>query len=157
MKTVTLLFLRREGQILLAMKKRAFGKGKWNGVGGKVEPGETIIKGVTRECQEEISVIPRNLKRAGYIEFSMPADPQFDHACHIFTSDYWEGEPRETGEMRPEWFAIDNLPYDKMWADTPLWLPHILANRFFSGTISATHTDVLEHTIRTYASLKEIL
>ena len=45
MKLVTLLFLRRDGQILLAMKKRGFGEGKWNGVGGKVEPGETARHG----------------------------------------------------------------------------------------------------------------
>lgn len=35
---VTLLFLRKDGRILLAMKKRQFGTGKWNGVKGKVEP-----------------------------------------------------------------------------------------------------------------------
>lgn len=28
--------------VLLGMKKRGFGAGKWNGFGGKVQPGETI-------------------------------------------------------------------------------------------------------------------
>lgn len=35
----TLLFLKKNRQLLLAMKKRGFGAGKWNGVGGKLEPG----------------------------------------------------------------------------------------------------------------------
>ena len=42
MKQTTLLFLRKDNHILLAMKKRGFGINKWNGAGGKVEEGETI-------------------------------------------------------------------------------------------------------------------
>ena len=54
MKHVTLLFLLTDDQILLAMKKRGFGMGRWNGVGGKIEPGETIEEATARECREEI-------------------------------------------------------------------------------------------------------
>ncbi len=28
--------------------------------------------------------------------------------------------------MRPEWFSIENIPYDDMWADDPYWLPRVL-------------------------------
>jgi len=51
-KHLTLLFLIKEDQILLAMKKRGFGMGRFNGVGGKIEPGETIEQAMIRECQE---------------------------------------------------------------------------------------------------------
>jgi len=34
------------------MKKRGFGAGRYNGFGGKVEPGETILQGAQRELQE---------------------------------------------------------------------------------------------------------
>ena len=81
MKIVTLIFLRREQQLLLAMKKRGFGTGKWNGAGGKVEPGETIEQAAIRECQEEIGVMPHHLQKAGYIQFFMPDDPEFEHQC----------------------------------------------------------------------------
>ncbi len=47
----TLLFLRKNNHILLAMKKRGFGADRWNGVGGKLEPGETIEQALVRECQ----------------------------------------------------------------------------------------------------------
>jgi 8-oxo-dGTP pyrophosphatase MutT (NUDIX family) len=41
-RQATLVFVfNPAGDILLAMKKRGFGEGKWNGAGGKVEPGET--------------------------------------------------------------------------------------------------------------------
>ncbi len=48
-KILTLLFVLKEGQILLGMKKRGFGKGRWNGFGGKVAVGEeTIEEGAIR-------------------------------------------------------------------------------------------------------------
>ncbi len=56
MKHTTLLFLLKDNHILLAMKKRGFGAGRWNGVGGKIEAGETIVQAAVRECFEEIGV-----------------------------------------------------------------------------------------------------
>ena len=44
-KVMTLVYIRNEDKVLLGMKKRGFGKGKWNGFGGKVEHGENIIEG----------------------------------------------------------------------------------------------------------------
>lgn len=41
MRLATLCYLLKDDQVLLAMKKRGFGEGKWNGPGGKVEKGET--------------------------------------------------------------------------------------------------------------------
>ena len=56
MKTTTLCFLVKEGEVLLAMKKRGFGVGKWNGVGGKVKEGEDVFLSAVREIKEEIGV-----------------------------------------------------------------------------------------------------
>ena len=47
-KVLTLAFIRDGGRLLLGMKKRGFGAGKWNGFGGKVDPGETILQGAIR-------------------------------------------------------------------------------------------------------------
>ena len=65
----TLCILRKENQILLAMKKRGFGKGKYNGVGGKIENGETPDSAMIRETEEEISVTPTKFEKVGVIEF----------------------------------------------------------------------------------------
>lgn len=56
-KLLTLVFLREEGKVLLGMKKRGFGVGKWNGFGGKVEAGETIPDAAAREVREECGYI----------------------------------------------------------------------------------------------------
>ena len=65
----TLLFLRRNDEILLAMKKRSFGKGNWNGVGGKLDTGETIKQAMIRETEEEIGVTPTAYKQMAQIAF----------------------------------------------------------------------------------------
>jgi hypothetical protein len=28
--------------------------------------------------------------------------------------------------MKPEWFSIDEIPFDKMWEDDKYWMPRIL-------------------------------
>ena len=47
-KVLTLAFVRESTRILLGLKKRGFGQGRWNGFGGKVQPGETIEAATSR-------------------------------------------------------------------------------------------------------------
>lgn len=60
LRIATLLFLVKDDEILLAMKKRGFGKDRYNGVGGKVDDGESIEAAAARETIEEIGVTPIN-------------------------------------------------------------------------------------------------
>jgi 8-oxo-dGTP diphosphatase len=145
MKRVTVLFLLRDNEILLAMKKRGFGAGKWNGAGGKAEPGETITQTAIRECQEEIGITPLCPQLLGDIRFHMSHDPDFGHHAHVFTATAWEGEPTETEEMRPQWFTHQDIPYHTMWADDPLWLPLVLQGKHFTGAITLGPKDMVVH------------
>lgn len=156
MKIVTLLFLRRNNDLLLAMKKRGFGANKWNGVGGKVESGESITEGVIRECQEEIGVTPYNPQLVGTIQFFEPTDKDFYHNCHVFVADQWEGEPTESEEMRPQWFDTSAIPYANMWADDELWLPLLIAGKHFEATIWVDESTVTKYDIQEVAQAKEI-
>jgi ADP-ribose pyrophosphatase YjhB (NUDIX family) len=144
MKDVTLLFIRTHDQILLAMKKRGFGQGKWNGVGGKTEPGETIETAAIRECQEEIGVTPHELQQVGNIQFRMSHDPSFGHHAYIFISTSWDGNPIETDEMRPQWFPVTAIPYASMWAADAHWLPFVIQGKSFRGKITfGPHDEVV--------------
>jgi len=146
MRDVTLIFLRRGGEVLLAMKKRGFGAGKWNGPGGKADPGETPEQAAIRECQEEICVTPATIQKVGELEFYMPHDATFPgHRAHIFTATSWEGQPAETEEMRPQWFKTDAIPYDKMWSDDILWLPLVLDGKQFKGSVTLGPGDEIVH------------
>lgn len=128
MRKVTLCFLVKGNQILLAMKKEGFGEGKWNGVGGKQEEGESIEQAAVRELAEEIGVKAEvaDLENVGDIKFYFDDRPDWHQHIFIFFVNKWQGEPQESDEMRPEWYEKDKLPYEKMWVDDPHWLPKVL-------------------------------
>src|SRR3989338_581816 len=135
MKNTTLCFLVKENKVLLAMKKRGFGAGKWNGVGGKVSDNEEIKDATVREANEEIgvSINPADLKSRGSIKFSFDGKPDWNQEVHIFITEKWEGEPAESEEMKPQWYDNDNLPFEDMWLDDPYWMPKVLAGKKVEG------------------------
>lgn len=125
---VTLLFLIKDNGVLLAMKKRGFGKDKWNGVGGKVEPGESVEAACIRECQEEILVTPKDIKKVAIHTFQIESMNETISVHTYITHDY-DGTPTETEEMAPRWFKFADIPYNEMWQDDVYWLPAVLAGR----------------------------
>jgi len=126
-----LVFLTRAGKVLLIHKKTGLGKGKINGPGGKLEPGETAMEAAVREVEEELRIVPRNLEEAGTLRFHF-LDGLKLH-CVVFRGTEFTGEPVETREARPEWFSIDAIPFDRMWADDRHWLPQVLAGQIFEA------------------------
>lgn len=126
MKTTTLCYLIRDGQVLLAMKKRGFGAGKWNGPGGKVEANESIEAACIRETQEETGIMPAKLEARGTVEFVFDGHQDWENVCHVFVATEWTGNACETEEMKPAWFAIEDVPYGEMWADDVFWLDGVL-------------------------------
>lgn len=137
MKTLTLAFLFRGEKILLAMKKQGFGIGKWNGYGGKLENGEEPIDGILREIEEESGLkIPKdNCKELGYIDFYFNDKEEWNQKVIIYRVDEFDGEPVETEEMKPEYFDLDKIPWNQMWAGDDEWIPNVIASKHFTGEI----------------------
>lgn len=136
MKQVTLVFvLNEKDEVLLAMKKRGFGMGKWNGVGGKVQEGEDIVAAAVRETKEEIGVTisPENLDLVGTLDFDFSDNHEWAQTCSVFLVRKWDGEPMESEEMRPKWYKKNALPFEEMWIDDPHWLPLVLAGKKIKG------------------------
>ena len=130
MKTIkaTLLYVVKEGNVLLGKKLRGFGKGNYNGIGGKVDFGETIEQGMIREVKEEISVEPVGYELVGkilYDEFMDGEPVVFETFVYVATE--YVGDIKTTDEMEPSWFDVNQLPFDKMFGDDPYWLPQVLA------------------------------
>ncbi|MBI4017398.1 MAG: 8-oxo-dGTP diphosphatase [Candidatus Aenigmarchaeota archaeon] len=123
------LLVRGDGhkrEILLGMKKRGFGQGKWNGFGGKVQDGEGIIDAAKREVLEEAGVRVDGLEKMAIIDFSFPYKPEWDNRVHVFLTKVFEGEPVESEEMKPQWFSVTKIPYDRMWTPDTHWIPRVL-------------------------------
>ncbi len=126
MRHTTLCYVIKNDQVLLAMKKRGFGIGKWNGPGGKVGEGETPEQGCRREFMEETGCGLDGLEERGAIEFVFESRPEWHQYCHIYVASDVEGEPQETEEMFPRWYGLDALPWGDMWESDALWLDDLL-------------------------------
>jgi 8-oxo-dGTP diphosphatase len=127
----TILFIVKDGQILLIKKKRGLGAGKINGPGGKIDPGETALSAAIRETEEELCITPHAPRKLGELRFSMSDCP--DILCHVYRSDGFTGTPTETDEAVPVWTPLGEIPYDRMWEDDQYWLPLLLDDQSFLG------------------------
>lgn len=137
-KIVTLCFLLREDEVLLGLKKVGFGKGKWNGIGGKVEDGESILSGAVREISEEIhvEVQEHHLEKTAELLFRFKGGDgtSTEMEGHVYLVREWKGEPSESDEMSPKWYKRKAMPYETMWEDDLHWLPHALLGDKMKGT-----------------------
>jgi len=131
-KLLTLCIIHQHPKILLGMKKRGFGAGRWNGFGGKVASDETIEEAARREVLEEAGVTLKDLNKIGIIDFEFKGNPDILQV-HIFKSKNFLGEPVEGEEMKPQWFHIDDVPFDTMWPDDRYWVPLFLNDKKFKG------------------------
>jgi 8-oxo-dGTP diphosphatase/2-hydroxy-dATP diphosphatase len=146
LKETNLVFLIRAGQVLLAMKKRGFGVGRWNGVGGKLQAGETMEASARRETAEEIGVVPGGMRRVARLQFYFAPDAGDDLqniGCDVFICEEWSGQPSESEEMAPAWYPQDALPFGDMWPDDPHWLPLVLAGKQVEAEFLFGHGDVI--------------
>lgn len=121
-------------EVLLGYKKIGFGQGKFTGIGGKIERGEELTEAAIRELVEETGVRvpdPEYLEFSSILKFRFPRKRSWDHRVFVFFTHQWEGVPIESNEIRPKWFAIEDIPYDKMWDDARHWLPLALSGEKF--------------------------
>lgn len=145
----TLCFLIRGNQgdkeLLLAMKKRGFGQGKWNGVGGKFdfERDKDIFEAAIREMKEEIGVEVKNIEKVAILSFYFPYQNEWNQNVYVFFAKEWHGEPKESEEMKPKWFKLNEIPFNQMWPDDKFWLPKVLKGEKVRATFSFKKGEVI--------------
>lgn len=149
LRDATLLFLVKKTQgeitdICLAKKRRGFGVDRWNGAGGKIEKHDkTIEDGAKREAKEEIGVVIIEMKKIAELEFYFPGNPNWDQKVHAYFCERWEGAPTESEEMKPMWYSVSEIPYNKMWPDDKFWLPKVLKGDRIKGSFKFGENDVI--------------
>jgi len=130
-------------EVLLGRKNTGLGVGRWVGPGGKVEAGESIRGAAIRELHEEVGLRagPQDLHPIARLHYPFPTRPHLSQRSHAFVLEVFEGVAQESLELSPEWWRVEDIPFESMWADAKLWLPNALQGSFTEATITIGEDD----------------
>lgn len=134
MLLATLCYVKRDGNTLMVYRNRKANdihEGKWNGLGGKFEAGETPEECVIREVYEESGLSVQNPKLCGLLMF--PGFKGNDWYVFVFTATDFTGELIDSPEGRLEWVASDRVLDLNLWESDHIFMPWIGEGKFFSA------------------------
>ncbi|MEI6042675.1 MAG: NUDIX domain-containing protein [bacterium] len=152
-RTGTIVFVIKDGMVLLAKKTRVLGIGLWNGYGGGFdsETDQDLADCAVREFGEEsggASICKSDVEKVAYIEFHN--GDSFLFKAHVFIVNNIIDIPTDSGEMiEPTWFSVDELPPKEQFMDSDMhWIPRILkgekliADVWYDGNFNLTERGV---------------
>lgn len=135
MKLATLCYIKKRGRTLMMhriKRKSDLHYGKWNGLGGKMQPGETPEECIIREIREESGLLVKNPKMKGILTFPS-FDKWDDWYVFVFTADRFSGKLAESTEGYLEWIKDGDLNDLDLWEGDHIFLPWLKESRFFSA------------------------
>lgn len=128
-----------EGQSVLMIHRNSrpddIHYGKYNGLGGKLDPGEDVAEGVRREIREEAGIEAEKLTLRGTVSWPGFANGE-DWFAFIFRVDRWSGTPLiGNHEGTLEWVPISRLHELNLWDSDRLWIDMVFEQtpRMFHG------------------------
>lgn len=146
-ESAVLTFIIEKQNILLINKKTGMGKGLVNAPGGRIEPGESACEAAVRETKEEIGLDVEDLNLSGELFFQFIDG--YSLYAQVFKTTIYSGSLCCTAEADPFWKPIDQIPFEKMWEDDKLWIPHMLEGVYFKGYFLFDGETMLEEKILT--------
>jgi 8-oxo-dGTP diphosphatase len=144
----TLCYLQHNQQTLMLHRTKRAGDihlGKWNGLGGKFEPGESPEQCVIREVHEESGLLIQDPQLCGLLVFASFKGQ--DWYVFVFTARDFTGNLQENEEGYLEWIPdgkVESLP---LWPSDHLFLPWIRQGKFFSARFVYAGDEMKSHTV----------
>ena len=132
MLSTTLCYIEKDGMYLMLLrnkKKNDLNEGKWIGVGGKIEPGETPEEGVRREIREETGLEPGEVTLRGLVEFV--SDRWEDEHMYLYTAKSGEGNVTECSEGELKWIPKSDVFDLPLWEGDKVFLNYLLTDKPF--------------------------
>lgn len=130
-------------------KKNDFHEGKWNGLGGKFEAGETPEECAIREVKEESGLLMKNPMLHGFITFPM-FDGEKDWYVFLFTAREFEGELIDSNEGKLEWIPNEKLLELNLWEGDSIFIPWLFQEKFFSAKFVYENGKYITHSVEFY-------
>ena len=152
MKLATLCYLKKDGKTLMlhrVKKENDMHEGKYNGLGGKFEEGETPEECAVREVFEESGLTAKNLILKGVITFPAFAKGE-DWYVFVFVIDKFEGEMTISCEGNLEWVNDSDLLNLNLWAGDKIFLNWLKQDRFFSAKFTYENGTLESHSVNFY-------
>jgi 8-oxo-dGTP diphosphatase len=126
-------------------------QGKWNGLGGKLDPGETPEECAVREIYEESGLRVRNPKLKGIITF--PAFDDFeDWYVFVYLVTEFEGELIDSPEGNLQWIDNAELKNLNLWDGDPLFMAWLERKEIFSAKFNYNNRRLVSHEVIFYGS-----
>jgi 8-oxo-dGTP diphosphatase len=113
-------------------KENDYHEGKWNGLGGKFDDGESPEDCVIREVKEESGLDIKNPRMHGFISFPF-FDGKEDWHVFIFTANEFTGELIDSQEGKLEWVPNEKLTKLNLWDGDKIFLEWLFQDKFFSA------------------------
>lgn len=152
MKLATLCYIKHNGKTLMihrVKKQNDMHEGKWNGLGGKFEPGETPEECATREVREECGLTLRNPELKGILTF--PAfDGNDDWNVFVFVAREFDGKLQDSQEGNLQWIDDTDLLNLTLWDGDKIFLTWLDRPGFFSGKFVYESGKLLDHSVIFY-------
>ena len=153
MKMTTLCYIEKEGKYLMlhrVKKHHDINAGKWIGVGGHVENGETPEECLLREVKEETGLVLTAYRLRGLVTFlSDVCEPEL--MC-VVTADACDGEMIECDEGELAWVEKSDVLALPTWEGDRVFLELLLSGdeRFFSIKLRYEGDKLVEKKITDY-------
>ena len=141
----TLCYIRKEGKTLLlhrVKKNHDLNEGKWIGIGGKFEAGESPEDCLLREVKEETGLTLTRFCFRGIVTFANDTWPETEY-MHLFTADAFEGELQECDEGVLRWVPEEEIPALPQWEGDRIFFRLIRENEPFFSLKLNYHQDTL--------------
>lgn len=152
MKLATLCYVKAHGQTLMLhriKKPNDMHQGKWNGLGGKLMPGETPEQCAIREVEEESGLRMLEPQLRGFLTF--PAFDEIDDwYCFVFVAHEFTGDLIESDEGVLAWIDDDRLLDLNLWEGDRIFLPWLEQDGFFSGQFVYEKGRLVDHHVVFY-------
>lgn len=152
MKLATLCYVIRDNKTLMIhriKKENDFHEGKWNGLGGKFEQGESPEDCVIREVKEEAGLDIIEPKLKGFITFPL-FDGKDDWYVFLFTVEKFSGNLIDSAEGRLAWIDNDKLLDLNLWDGDRIFIPWLFQDKFFSAKFNYLNGKFIDYSVNFY-------
>ena len=152
MKLATLCYVMHKGKTLMLYrnkKENDYHEGKWNGLGGKFEQGETPEECAVREVFEEAGLKVSNPEMKGLITFPM-FDGKDDWYVWVFVFNNFEGELIDSPEGELEWIPNERLTKLNLWDGDKHFIPWLFEEKCFSAKFIYENGEYISHEVTFY-------